>query len=194
MNRTLGLGLLIAACAARGWAAVGVMELKGTAPQSSIAGIIIFQDTAGGLKVNAMLAGVPAGLHAFHIHEFGSCADLGKAAGGHFNPMSAPHGQVLKDGLEHAHAGDLGNIKVGKDGKATLEVVVPGISLAAGPYTVGGRAVILHEKADDFSQPLGNAGGRIGCGLIVITGSGAPATAAAPIVAPQDPTLTPAKK
>ncbi len=173
MNKIACLSLALGV-SAWGWAATGVAEVIGTSPTSSISGMVHFEDTPGGLKVSASLAGVPAGLHAFHIHEFGSCADSGKAAGGHYNPMSAPHGQVLKVGMQHAHAGDLGNITVGADGKATLEAVIPGVTLAAGPYTVGGRAVVLHEKVDDFSQPVGNAGGRIGCGPIVLTGAPVP--------------------
>jgi len=175
MNKRTGVCLLVLGLAARGWSATGVAEVMGTAPHSQVSGTVKFEDTAGGLKVSAALAGVPAGQHAFHIHEFGSCADSGKAAGGHYNPMSAPHGQVLKDGMAHAHAGDLGNITAGADGKATLDAVIPGITLAASVYTVGGRAVILHEKVDDFSQPVGNAGSRIGCGPIVLTGAPAPA-------------------
>src|SRR6267142_2847656 len=163
MNKIAGITLLVLGLAARGWSAMGVAEVKGTALNSPISGTVKFEDNAGGLKVSAALAHVPPGLHAFHIHEFGSCAETGKAAGGHFNPMSAPHGQVLKDGIAHAHAGDLGNITAGADGKATLEAVIPGLVLANGSYTVAGRAVILHEKVDDFSQPVGNAGGRIGC-------------------------------
>ena len=168
MKKLLSLMLFACAIAGRSWASSGVAEVKGTALNSTIAGTVQFEDTAAGLKVSASLSNVPPGQHAFHIHEFGSCADSGKAAGSHYNPMSAPHGQVLKDGMAHAHAGDLGNITAGQDGKATLEAVIPGLSLASGQYTVAGRAVILHEKVDDFSQPAGNAGGRIGCGPIVI--------------------------
>ena len=174
MKKLVGLTLLVFGVSVRGWAATGVAEVMGTAPNSHVSGMVQFEDTAGGLKVNASLANVPPGQHAFHIHEFGSCADTGKAAGSHYNPMSAPHGQVLKEGIAHAHAGDLGNVTAGQDGKATLEAVIPGLSLASGSYTVAGRAVILHEKVDDFSQPVGNAGGRIGCGPIVLIGSAAP--------------------
>src|SRR5579872_6403577 len=90
------------------WAATGVADVQGTAPGSSIKGTVKFEDTAGGLKVSAQLTGVPAGAHAFHIHEFGSCDDMGKAAGSHYNPLKSPHGEVLKVGIHHAHAGDLG--------------------------------------------------------------------------------------
>ncbi len=175
MKKLMGLSLLVFGVLARCWAATGVAEVKGTTANSLISGTVQFEDTAAGLKVNVSLANVPPGQHAFHIHEFGSCADSGKAAGSHYNPTFSPHGQVLKDGIGHAHAGDLGNITAGQDGKATLDAVIPNLALASGAYTVAGRAVILHEKVDDFSQPAGNAGGRIGCGPIVVVGSAAPA-------------------
>lgn len=150
-------------------AETGVAKIKGTAAVSTLEGTVTLTDTGAGLKVSAQLSNVPPGPHGFHIHEFGACDDTGKAAGGHYNPQNTPHGQVLKDGVQHAHAGDLGNITAGVDGKASLEGVIPGISLSGGKFTVGGRAIIVHEKADDFGQPVGNAGGRIGCGPILIT-------------------------
>lgn len=152
------------------WATVGVARIQGTTAGTPLAGTIVLQDTTQGLKLSGQLANIPPGTHGFHIHEFGSCDDLGKAAGGHYNPRQVPHGLVTKDGLKRAHAGDLGNIVADAQGNATLETVIPGVSLSQGKYTVGGRAVIIHEKADDFGQPVGNAGGRIGCGPIVITG------------------------
>ncbi len=163
------------------FAVSGVAELKGTAANSPISGTVYFQELPNGLKITANLSGVPAGQHGFHIHEFGSCADLGKAAGSHYNPMSAPHGQILKGGVGHAHAGDLGNVTAGADGKASIDAMVPGITLTGSSMSVAGRAVILHEKADDFSQPVGNAGGRIGCAPIVLSTT----TAAVPATAPK---------
>jgi Cu-Zn family superoxide dismutase len=152
------------------YAEKGVAVLKGTAGESSLAGTVSFQDTKKGLEVVATLTGLTPGMHAFHIHQFGSCDDMGKAAGSHYNPKGAPHGYLPKDGPHRAHAGDMGNLTVGPDGTARLETVLPKISLSHGKSTVAGRAVIIHEKADDFSQPLGNAGGRVGCGVILITG------------------------
>ena len=148
----------------------GKAQIKSTSDVYKIEGTVTFNDTKEGLKISAQLTGVPPGAHGFHIHEFGCCDDLGKAAGGHYNPMGSKHGMVTKDGMNMAHAGDLGNIIAGADGKAELEAVLPGIRLTGGKYNVAGRSVILHEKEDDFSQPLGNAGGRIGCGIIAVTG------------------------
>lgn len=151
------------------YAEKGVAVLKGTTVESSLAGTVSFQDTKKGLEVVAAFTGLTPGLHAFHIHQFGSCADMGKAAGSHYNPKGAPHGYLPKDGPHKAHAGDMGNLTVGPDGSARLETVLPEISLSQGKSTVAGRAVIVHEKVDDFSQPVGNAGGRVACGVIMIT-------------------------
>jgi Cu-Zn family superoxide dismutase len=153
------------------WAAKGTAEIMGTAQASPIKGTVHLEDTPDGLHVSAQLIGVPPGPHGFHIHEFGDCSEMGKAAGGHYNPLHSPHGNVLQDGVHKAHVGDMGNITASANGEATLDVTLHDITLADGKYTVGGRAIILHEKVDDFSQPTGNAGGRIGCGPILVTGN-----------------------
>ena len=151
-------------------AATGAAIIKGTAEGSTIGGSVKLEDTAKGLKITASLMGVPEGEHGFHIHEFGLCDDAGKAAGSHYNPMKTPHGDVVKDGVHKAHAGDMGNITAGADGKAIVEVVVPKLTLAGGKESAAGRAIVLHEMKDDMGQPVGNAGARIGCGIVVITG------------------------
>ena len=120
----------------------------------------------GGLTVVAKVANVPPGSHGIHIHAIGNCADLGKAAGGHFNPDKSPHGLYPKDGPAKAMAGDLGNIDVGADGIGSFSVFMPGLMLNDGKYAVNGLSIILHEKVDDFTQPGGNTGGRIACGVI----------------------------
>ncbi|MBI5629680.1 MAG: superoxide dismutase family protein [Elusimicrobia bacterium] len=151
-------------------AATGAAKILGTAEGSPIRGTVSFEDARGGLKVSVRLQGVPPGEHGFHIHEFGNCEDSGKAAGSHYNPMKKPHGHALRDGLKRAHVGDFGNITAAADGTASADLLLPKVALSAGARTVAGRAVVLHEKADDFSQPAGNAGGRIACGAIVLIG------------------------
>jgi Cu-Zn family superoxide dismutase len=89
-------------------------------------------------------------------------------AGDHFNPDGLQHGFVMRDGLSKAHAGDLGNIEVGPDGTGRIEIIVPGLTLGSGQYSVGGRSLVVHEKEDSFGQPAGNAGGRFACGPIMI--------------------------
>ena len=145
-------------------------QIKGTQPGSDISGSAEFTETQNGLRVHAHIQGVSgSGKHGFHIHEYGSCDDSGKAAGGHYNPKEVQHGYLPKDGLDSAHAGDMGNIEIDDQGNGTLSVELPGLSIAS-VKNIAGRAVILHEKEDDFGQPTGNAGGRIACGAIVISG------------------------
>ena len=131
-------------------------------------GVILLEDTGVGLKMSAQISKASPGKHGFHIHEFGSCADMGKAAGGHFNPNSVPHGDLITDGLFQAHSGDLGNFEIGSDGTGTLELTLPGLTISGGSYAVAGRAFILHTKPDDFGQPTGNAGSRVACGTIIV--------------------------
>ena len=144
-----------------------VAELKPTVEGVPITGKVSFMETDEGLKINAVVENAPPGKHGIHIHENGSCEDHGNAAGGHFNPDSVPHGDLVKDGFTHAHAGDLGNIEIDANGKGTLEKTLPGLTLDRGKYGVMGRSLILHEKTDDFGQPTGNAGGRIACAVII---------------------------
>jgi Cu-Zn family superoxide dismutase len=108
---------------------------------------------------------VEPGEHGAHVHEKGDCSAAdGASAGGHFNPHSKDHGLP---GAEKRHLGDLGNINIGKDGKGSLDITAPGANLKPNdPASFVGRAIIVHSKKDDGGQPTGNAGGRIGCGVI----------------------------
>ena len=169
-NKCFGLAILVLLSSAGvAVAATGVANIKGTKPDSSLSGKAILTDTPEGLKISLNLENVPPGKHGFHIHENGACGDEGKAAGGHYNPEGVPHGLIFKDGFEHAHAGDFGNIEIRASGSGKFETVVEGLTLAGGKHNVAGRSFILHEKEDDFSQPTGNAGGRIGCGVIELS-------------------------
>jgi len=172
MRRLWVVVLWVVMPAAYAGAETGTAAMSGTAEDSSIAGSAVLADTPSGLQVRVSVEGVEPGAHGLHIHEFGECGDGGKAAGGHFNPRSVPHGYLPKDGAAQAHLGDMGNIDVGADGSGSLDVTLPGVSLG-GAGGVAGRAIILHAQPDDFGQPTGNAGGRVGCGAIVISGSGA---------------------
>jgi Cu-Zn family superoxide dismutase len=150
------------------FAETGKAQIRGTTEGSSVTGEATVTPAGDGLAIAIRVSGAPPGAHGLHIHEFGLCGEAGKAAGGHYNPDGVKHGHLPKDGFAGAHAGDLGNIDIGADGTGSLDVTVPGLSLSGGNYSVAGRAIILHEKADDFGQPTGNAGGRIGCGPIVL--------------------------
>jgi Cu-Zn family superoxide dismutase len=155
--------LLVSAAAFSGTATA---VLNGTEKGSSISGAVTFQDTENGLLIRAEFHNLPPGKHGFHIHEFGLITNGGKNAGGHFNP----HGYVVRDGIQNVHPGDLGNILIGPDGSGFFELVVTGLSVSEGKYSVSGRSVIIHEREDDFGQPTGNAGGRIAGGSILVTG------------------------
>ncbi len=142
-------------------------NLQGTQEGSPINGHVRLSETAEGVIMDAEVFNVPnPGPHGFHVHEKGSCADSGNAAGGHYNPNSVPHGHLFHDGLDEAHAGDMGNIEIDANGHGIYTGLLPGVSLTEGEYNISGLAIILHEKADDFGQPTGNAGGRIACGII----------------------------
>lgn len=169
-RRAIGvLGVLMVTGVMTAEAETGIAELRGTTETSTVRGRAALKDAPEGLEVSLTVTGVSPGTHGWHIHQFGECGDGGNAAGGHYNPDGAQHGFLPKDGLAKAHPGDLGNIEVGSDGSGSLTVTLPSVTLSGGKYNVAGRAIILHEKVDDFGQPTGNAGGRIGCGPIVIT-------------------------
>jgi Cu-Zn family superoxide dismutase len=127
-------------------------------------GVIHFTHVGDKIKVEAMLEGLKPGPHGFHIHEKGDCsAPDFTSAGGHFNPMSKLHGDHTNT---EKHAGDMGNIIADAKGKANLNLELSGTNIG-GATGILGKGVIIHEKADDFkTQPTGNAGGRVACGVI----------------------------
>lgn len=143
-----------------------------TSNPSNAIGEANFTTTDTGLDISVILNQAPPGEHGFHIHEVGSCDDGGNAAKGHFNPEDVKHGYLPQDGFDSAHAGDLGNITVAANGTGSLDLAIAGLTLDEGERAVRGHSVILHENNDDLtSQPTGNAGGRIGCGIIDSTGT-----------------------
>ena len=126
------------------------------------------RETSSGVLIKVDLMNVPPGVHALHVHTTGKCdAPMFMTAGGHFAPGGTKHGLMATGG---PHAGDLPNIFVPADGKLSLEVLEPGVTLAAGPRSLldaDGSAIVLHATADDYmTDPAGNAGGRIACGVI----------------------------
>lgn len=134
-------------------------------------GRVEFIEVDGGVEVRYNLAGLPgAGPFGFHVHENGDCGPdstgtPGGAAGGHFNPMASPHGAPGGEATAR-HAGDLGNVRPGADG-AAVGTVTDAVLAFSGPTSMLGKAVVLHAQADDLqTQPTGDAGGRIACGII----------------------------
>jgi superoxide dismutase, Cu-Zn family len=132
---------------------------------SKLTGKAVLTETEGGVHVVLTLEGIEPGEHGAHVHEKGDCSAAdGASAGGHFNPQSKDHGLP---GADKRHLGDLGNITIGKDGKGSLDITAPGANLKAGDAaSFVGRSIIVHAKKDDGGQPTGNAGGRVGCGVI----------------------------
>lgn len=135
-------------------------------------GKVSFSQTADGVLLQVQLEGLKPGVHAIHIHETGKCEGPDfESAGGHFNPDNVSHGFLA--GRE-SHAGDMPNFKASSDGKAVVEIMNPGVVLTTGKPNsllgVAGAAVVVHSGADDYrSQPAGDAGERVACGVITAT-------------------------
>jgi Cu-Zn family superoxide dismutase len=135
---------------------------------SNVSGEVTFTERENGtVRIEVQVENLPPGEHAVHLHEHGDCSAAdASSAGGHWNPTMKPHG---KRGQGTAfHKGDIDNMKVGDDGKGKLTMTIEGWSIGGPDSTnIVGKSVIIHEKPDDFtSQPSGNAGGRISCGVI----------------------------
>jgi len=131
---------------------------------NDVHGTVTFTQFGEGVEVVADIEGLTPGKHGFHIHEFGDCsAPDGASAGGHFNPTYSKHG-----GPDYAerHVGDLGNVVADSSGKAHYKRIDSVITLN-GRDTIVGHSVIVHANADDYiTQPTGNSGGRVACGII----------------------------
>lgn len=123
--------------------------------------------TQHGVLVKMTLAGLPAGEHAFHVHETGKCEPPFKTAGGHFNPTKKAHGISAKKGM---HAGDLPNIHVPQAGAVELSLFLADVTLDKGRASLldsDGSALVLHAGPDDYvTDPAGNAGDRIACAVV----------------------------
>ena len=126
-----------------------------------------FEETADGkVRVTVFAQGLrPDQEHGFHIHEAGDCSSGdGMSTKGHFNPYGKPHGDPKSP---ERHAGDLPALKADKGGRAKIDVTTDIITVRPGPASVVGRGIIIHADADDYkTQPTGNAGARIACGVI----------------------------
>jgi Cu-Zn family superoxide dismutase len=125
-----------------------------------------FEQVGDKVRVVVFAQGLrPGQTHGFHIHEAGDCSSGdGMSAKGHFNPHGKPHGHPASS---ERHAGDLPSLVANKGGRAKIDVMVDGISIGSGPGNIVGRGLIIHADPDDYkTQPTGNAGARIACGVI----------------------------
>lgn len=130
---------------------------------SNVKGTVTFEKVQNGVLIKADIEGLTPGKHGFHIHEKGDCGNNGENAGGHFNPTKAKHGGP--DDAER-HVGDLGNIEADANGHGHYEKVDKVVQLT-GKDSIVGKSIIIHEKEDDFkTEPSGNSGSRVACGLI----------------------------
>ena len=160
------LGSFIAACLAVSTAQAQTASamLKPTAG-NTVAGTVTFTQKGDKVLVEAKVSGLAPGGHGFHVHEKGDCSAAdGSSAGGHFNPTDKPHGDPAAP--DH-HAGDMPILQADASGNATLSTELAAIALGGGPSDIIGKSVVIHKDADDFkTQPAGNSGARVACGVI----------------------------
>ena len=168
MKRWIGMaaaGTLIAGCAGTmiiGPSASAVLEsTKG----NTTGGKVEFVQNGGKVFVTANVSGLTPGPHGFHIHEKGDCSSGdGMSAGGHFNPLGKPHAEPS---TADRHAGDMPMLLADASGNAKLTVELDVVTIGAGAADIVGRSVIVHKDPDDYkTQPTGNSGARVACGVI----------------------------
>lgn len=140
------------------------------ASASIVSGRLVLKTESGGVHVTGLVGGLqPMQQAGFHIHERGDCSAVdASSAGNHFNPAGVAHGRA---GSGKHHLGDIDNLQADAQGRANIDVHLKGVTLGGGAATdIAGRALVVHARADDYrSQPAGNAGVRIACGVIRVT-------------------------
>lgn len=144
---------------------IAVCEVSPT-QGNKVKGKVVFTQQANGVQIEANFTGLTPGLHGFHVHEKGDCsAHDASSAGGHFNPTNKHHGGPDD---EDRHVGDFGNVEADDEGVGHYSRLDKVISLN-GPDSIVGKSIVIHKDPDDLhTQPTGNSGARIGCGVIVI--------------------------
>lgn len=159
------LGGILTACFAAGVQAQTASATLAPTAGNTTSGSVTFTQNGDKVIVNAKLSGLAPGGHGFHIHEKGDCsAPDAMSAGGHFNPNGKPHGSP--DGHDH-HAGDMPMVQADASGNATLTADLAGVAIGSGAGDIVGKSVIVHKDADDYkTQPTGNSGARVACGVI----------------------------
>jgi Cu-Zn family superoxide dismutase len=158
--------LLCAAPALPAVAQTATASMKNS--QGQDIGIVNLIQTPDGVLLSLSVKGLPAGEHAFHVHAVGKCEPPFTTAGGHFNPGGKKHGIMAAEGH---HAGDMPNLHIPANGELAVEVVNTAITLDKGKpnsvFDADGSAIVIHAGKDDYkTDPTGDAGGRIACGVI----------------------------
>lgn len=155
-------GILLIAC--DGPDRLAVVELQ-PLRDSGVGGEVYFREQGDYVKVTGAVFGLqPNSVHAFHVHKYGDCGNNGENAGDHFNPFQEPHG---KFGEPPHHAGDFPQLVADDDGQATIDFVAESFRLTDERSSVIGKALIVHQSHDKYTQPSGDAGSRIACGIIL---------------------------
>ena len=136
--------------------------------QGKVVGTAALNEVPGGVRIAVKVRGLKPGMHGFHIHALGKCEPPAfSSAGAHFNPYGKKHGHKNPDG---AHAGDLPNLTVGPDGTGSIAATAAGVTLTASPDSLlqpGATSLVIHVDPDDEkTDPAGNSGARIVCGVI----------------------------
>jgi Cu-Zn family superoxide dismutase len=158
--------LFAVSCASMSMGPSATATLSPTSGSTASGTVKLTQNGDGSVHVWADLTGVPAGVHGFHIHEKGDCGDNGNAAGGHYNPASTAHGAP---NVDPHHAGDFGNVTADSQGRVKTDFTTRSVTVSDGSMSAIGHAVILHANPDDLTtQPSGNAGPRIACGVVTL--------------------------
>jgi superoxide dismutase, Cu-Zn family len=154
----------LALCAVQAHAQSAVARLEPTKGNAT-AGTVTFTQNGDKVRVEAKISGLTPGGHGFHIHEKGDCSSGdGMSAGGHFNPTAKAHGNPANS--DH-HTGDMPMLVADASGNASLSVDLGGMTVGNGATDVVGKAIIVHKDADDYTtQPTGNSGARVACGVI----------------------------
>lgn len=157
--------LTLAACSSLQTTRPDATAELGPASGSQVKGSVSFLNTADGVRIEATVSGLTPGEHGFHIHEAGDCsAPDATSAKGHYNPAGKMHG---KAGLGEHHAGDMPNLVADASGNARWSATLSGIRVGEGAGDIRGRGLVIHADPDDYaSQPAGNSGKRIACGVI----------------------------
>lgn len=166
IRKSLFAATLVAAVTLPGaaYAASAVMK----SPDGKDMGTLTLQQTAKGVHISGTMSGLELGTHAFHIHAVGKCEPPFKSAGGHFNPHGTKHGKHIDGG---PHAGDMDNVVVIDSNRIPIDVYNDAVTLSTAVkhslFDADGSAIVFHAGPDDYSsQPSGDAGGRVSCGVI----------------------------